>query len=226
MSSQLDISKNIPMDETTVVTFAPTADIILEVRSPDGKTHLLVTSSCLALASQIFNKMLSSQFKEGVGNHSPPEHHFLIPLPEDNADALVLFCNVIHHRMHDVPRNPSLTCLKSLAVLCDKYDCAGVFAAWGELWLGTHIESATAENLNDLLFVAYVLDLPEAFKRISWEILKEQSGPFVSLPGLTDHELVHHNLLGMPRRLSKARRMVLKLTDFKRNSGRKRQRSS
>jgi hypothetical protein len=204
MSSHLDMSKIIPKDEVTVVNFYPNADIILEVGRPDGKTHLLVASCCLALASPVFNKMLDSQFREGVDNRSTPGRPFLIPLPEDDADALTLLCNVIHHRMDDVARSPSLTCLKSLAIVCDKYDCASVFAAWGELWLRTHIESSTgAKNLNDLLFVAYVLDLPEAFERISWEILKAQAGKFVNLPGLTDHELVHPNLLGMQPRLWK-----------------------
>jgi hypothetical protein len=199
MSSQLDISKSIPKDEVTVVNFAPTADIILEVRCPNGKTHLAIASCCLAIASPVFNKMLSSQLKEGVGNRSTSGHPFLIPLPEDDAEALTLLCNAIHHR--GIPRNPSLACLKSLAIVCDKYDCVSVFAAWGELWLRTHIESTGAKNLNDLLFVAYVLDLPDAFQRISWEILKAQAGTFVNLPGLAGHELVHHNLLGMPRRL-------------------------
>ena len=205
MSSQLDVPTNIWKDKVTMVNIAPTADIILEVCRPDGKTHLAVASSCLAMASPVFNKMLNSQLKEGIGNRSTSGHPFLIPLPEDDAEALTLLCNAIHHR--GIPRNPSLACLKSLAVVCDKYDCVSVFTAWGELWLRTHIESTVARKptnpriLNDLLLVAYVLDLPDAFERVSWEILKAQAGAFVNLPGVTDHELVHHNLLGKSRGL-------------------------
>ncbi len=57
------------------------------------------------------------------------------------------------------------------------------------------------KDLDRLLFAAYVLDSPDAFSRVSWEILFVQVGPFVNLPGLIDYELVTGNILGMSIKL-------------------------
>src|SRR5947207_6521081 len=168
---------NIP-EEVTAVNVDCNGDTILEAHCPDGKTRLLVSSHCLALASPVFNRMFNSQFNEGISNRSTSGNPSLISLSEDDAEALTLLCKVIHHQMDDVPRNPSLTCLKNLAIICDKYDCISIFAAWGELWIKPHIELPAAKDFNELMFVAYVLDLPGAFSRISWEILEAQVGPF------------------------------------------------
>jgi len=51
--------------------------------------------------------------------------------------------------------------------------------------LQARIESFTAKDPNKLLFAVYVLDGPDAFSKISWEILLIQVGPFVNLPEVT-----------------------------------------
>ena len=183
-------------DEVTVINVDPDGDIILEVSSSDGRQHLLVSSKVLSLASPVFSTMFNSRFKEGLSNH-PSSGKRLIPLPDDNAEAFTILCNAIHYRTDQVPKEPALVCLEDLAIICDKYDCTSALWPWSTIWLHAGIESYPASDHNKLLFAAFVLDIPTAFSRISWEILLAQVGPFVNLPGLTDHDLFTYNILGM-----------------------------
>lgn len=89
------------------------------------------------------------------------------------------------------------------------------------MWLQAEIESNAAKNLNKLLSAAYVLDIPDAFSRISWEILLAQAGPFVSLSGVTDHSLVFGNILGMLRKAYG----IFETNKFQRSSRRERRKS-
>ncbi len=146
--------------------------------------------------------MFNSQFKEGLSNY-PASGKPLIPLPDDNAEAFIVLCNVIHFRTDEVPKKLALTCLHDLAIICDKYNCTSALAPWSAMWLQAKIESFAAKDLNKLLFAAYVLDIPDAFSRISWEILLVQVGPFVNLPGVIDHDFVAGNILGMSVKLER-----------------------
>ena len=195
-------------DKVTVVNVDPNGDVILEVSCSDGRIHLLVSSKVLSLASPVFSTMLNSRFKEGLSNH-PPTGKRLISLPDDNAEAFTILCNAIHYRTDQVPRKLTLVCLENIAIICDKYDCTSALTPWSAMWLHAGIKSFDAKDLNKLLFAAFVLDDPTAFSRISWEILLAQVGPFVDLPGMTDHDLVTSNNI---LRKSKKRERIVRLT--------------
>ena len=207
-------------DETSVTTVDPNGDTILEVSSSGGKTHLLVSSKVLTLASPVFEAMFNSRFKEGL-SHYPTSGKPPIPLPDDNAEAVTILCNAIHYRTNEVPNKLASACLENLAIICDKYDCTSALAPWSAMWLQAEIESNAAKNLNKLLSAAYVLDIPDAFSRISWEILLAQAGPFVSLSGVTDHSLVFGNILGMLRKAYG----IFETDKFQRSSRRERRKS-
>lgn len=119
-----------------------------------------------------------------------------IPLPEDDAEAFLVFFNVIHHRSHEIPRSQSPQCLENLALICDKYQCAGSMTGYGALWLSRDLKSIPVDDLCRLLLLAYVVDLPDYFSSISREILFVQEGSFISLPVLTNCPFLHHDLLG------------------------------
>lgn len=182
-------------NEVSVTDIDPNGDIIIEL-STKQKTRLLVSSKVLTLASPVFGKMLSSHFKEGLSNHAN-EEKTLISLPDDDADAFLVVFNIIHHRNNQVPKNLPTDCLENFAIICDKYDLSNALAPSSAVLLQTSVGTSPAQDFNKLLFAAYVLDVPEAFSRISWEILLIQVGPFVDLPGVSDHDLIPHTLLGM-----------------------------
>jgi hypothetical protein len=187
-------------NEVSVTDIDPHGDVIIEL-SPDRKTRLLVSSKVLTLASPVFGKMLSSRFKEGLSNHA--NQKTVIPLPDDNAEAFLVVCNIIHHRNYQVPKKLATDCLENFATICDKYDMLSALAPSSAVLLQTSIETSAAEDFNKLLLAAYLLDVPDAFTRISWEILLIQVGPFIDLPGVSDHDLVSHNLLGTLRNMKK-----------------------
>lgn len=83
-------------------------------------------------------------------------------------------------------------------LICDKYDMTHSLMSWSRIWLRAGIESSAPEHFNKLLLIAYILDIPDSFSKLSWEIISRQAGPSVDLPELVDHDLVRRDVLGMP----------------------------
>jgi len=149
---------------------------------------------------------------------------FPLPLPEDNVEAFIVLANVAHHRADAIPPCPSTQILIDLALLVDKYACAASLMSYGVLWLqrglaappGDH-EFTSLEGRCRMLLFAYVLDLPEPFAAVSWEILlhhrqgfKDELRVGFDLPIAKDHELLRHDIHGeFQRRKSRLRREVM-----------------
>ncbi len=187
----MEIANDLGAKSPTMI-IDPEGDVVLEFRDE----QLLVSSKVLSLVSPVFAAMFKPQFKEGIQFHLAAGEPLTVPLPEDDAKAFILLCKVVHHRSDEIPAEPDISCLENLACICDKYHCTRAIVNSCVLWLQKLIKVAPPEGLNRLLLVAYILDLPEFFSTISWEILLLQAGPFVSLPILADHPLVRHDLLG------------------------------
>jgi hypothetical protein len=177
--------------ETPLVVFDLEGDVILVL----DKKRLLVSSRTLALASPVFKAMFSSSFKEGVQSRQTSDMPFVLPLLEDDPDALALLSGILHHQAHEILHEPDISHLESLAFVCDKYQCFNVVKYQGTVWLEQLLKRNVAEDLSRLLLVAYVLDLPECFSKISWELIQTHAGQLIDLPGLIDHPLVRHNFL-------------------------------
>lgn len=171
-------------------------DVTLELSRTDGKkVHLLTSSKVLTLASSVFATMFSSQSKEGLSNHGASNKP-RISLPNDDVDAFTLICNVIHYRVTEVPEKLSMSCLENVAIICDKYDMTRSLMSWSTIWLRAGIESCAPKDFSKLLLAAYILDTPEMFSKISWEVIILQAGSSVDLSALADHKLVHNNMRG------------------------------
>lgn len=135
-------------------------DVLLEMSSLDGKIRLRVSSRILSLASSVFKKVFHSGFKESQGENSACLRS--VPLPEDDGEGVTVVCNILHHRVDDVPLDIATDCLVSIATICDKYELARVISPWSSMWLRRRIETAVGEDLNRLLSAAYILDIPDA----------------------------------------------------------------
>lgn len=144
------------------------------------KLHLLVSSKMLSLASSVFAATLSSKFKEGLSKDGWLETSS-ISLPDDEVEAFTVICKAIHYRVDDIPEDLSLSCLKNLAIVCDKYDMTRSLMGWNTAWLRAGIESSAPEDFSKLLLAAYVLDIPAMFSKLSWEIIIPQAGSFVRI---------------------------------------------
>ena len=114
-----------------------------------------------------------------------------------------IICYSVHHRTDEVPETVGPKTLSDVAVLCDKYDCAGPLKAWVTLnimekrpfdWSDTEAQMRLS-NMH-LLLAAYVFDLPEVFSELSRCIILTQCGPFLDLPGNLDDSLLPPTLRG------------------------------
>lgn len=95
--------------------------------------HLRVSSRHLALASTIFCGMLDSGCKEA--SMLQMNGSVVIPLPEDDPDALIILLDIIHGKTRRVPHYLGFGQLIKLASLIDYYQILEAVDMWFDVWL-------------------------------------------------------------------------------------------
>jgi hypothetical protein len=178
-----------------ILEIDPSGDVLFSVGSSPPNARLLVSSKVLSLTSPVFDAMFSPHFKEG--SHLSPEVPSEVPLPDDEPEAMTVLCNCLHFRNGHVPRNVDFPLLRSLAVLCDKYNCAKSIFPWSILWLQRWETEKCEDGFEALLIVIYALDCAEAFKKATKKAILEQIGPFDTRRVINGLETVPESLLGM-----------------------------
>jgi hypothetical protein len=198
------------------VVIDPDGDILLQLHqeqpsedTPQGETvdkklevqELTVSSKVLSLASPVFKVMISGRFKESIelAEKKASSKSYALPLPENDAEATIILCRILHFSVNDVPKKPTTVCLEKLAFLCDKYQCLGAMKYCGSLWLRDWLlvydnEDPSIDDLCRLLIFAYVIDLPYEFLGISWKLFLYHTGPFLA-PSTQAVILLDHPLL-------------------------------
>jgi hypothetical protein len=125
------ITKEVEDSPTSIVEIAINSDIILIV-GPE-KRKLQVNSCVLKNASTVFNAMFGPHFKEGQDFHeSSPKEIFL---PEDDADALIVICKILHLRNDSIPISPTPSEVLQMAITADKFDCVMRLDVHIDKWL-------------------------------------------------------------------------------------------
>ncbi|KAK5695122.1 hypothetical protein LTR17_024595 [Elasticomyces elasticus] len=119
--SEAEPATVMPENNTTLqdITIAEEGDIILVLE--DGKKRIKVLAAILSFKSKVFKKMLGPHFLEGQTQRSS-EQPQEIQLPEDDADAMVLMCQLLHSGGPGKERG-HLREVAVMASLADKYDC-------------------------------------------------------------------------------------------------------
>ncbi|KAK0619964.1 hypothetical protein B0T14DRAFT_520313 [Immersiella caudata] len=229
----MQTSSELPSRQTTCSACASTHDgpsrSITPISTNDGDTdptdpsntvNLLVSSSVLCLASQVFSAMLSGGMAEAKAFQAEGSPRpYPITLHEDDGQVFALLANVIHFQSQNVPPLPSAVTLLSLAFLVDKYDCAAAVRCQAEIWVNRAIECpdyGSFERRCDLLIFTYALDLPAPFFQISWDVilnhrqqLKSEIEFGVDLPFAKDHGLLRHDIhAAIAKRKARLRREV------------------
>ncbi|KAL7903792.1 hypothetical protein GGI35DRAFT_491547 [Trichoderma velutinum] len=172
------------------------------------KQAVAVSSEILCLASPVFNAMLRSSFKEAVNlmDHKATSTPYCLDLPEDDAEAMAVFCKVIHFDNDDLTETPAAAFLEKLAYTCDKYQCTGSMkycgAVWVRNWFQNHDEKTTSiDDLCQILIFAYVLDLSNEPTEAAWRLFLYHKGPFTGactqVRKLGGHPLMPDSIIGM-----------------------------
>ena len=163
----------------------PKCDLVLEVTGQEGAIDLHVSSKALSLASLVFDKMLSSQFQEGVQQSEGPDRK-RISLPEDDGDALLSICLVVHHRLGKLVEVFSPCAVLKIAYVSEKYDFTDTLRHWSTVWLRKSSHDSSVEDLECLLGAASLFDDWEEFSRISFDYVCQQNGSFTHFSFLTE----------------------------------------
>jgi hypothetical protein len=161
----------------------------------ESARSLLVSSKVLALASPVFAVMLSPRFREGQRSEAGTLD--AVSLPDDDAEAMTVLCQIFHFRYDMLPAKPGLVLFKNLAVMCDKYDCVAPLRFVSETWLVMWEATASGEDLEILLFVSYVFGRAERFAGLSGRVVREFSGNLKHLAVLGGFDAVPEELLRM-----------------------------
>ncbi|MCJ1432887.1 hypothetical protein MMC27_002245 [Xylographa pallens] len=181
-------------NDTPVVEIDPNGDVVVLL----NWKKLLVSSKILSMASRVFAAMFSSRFKEGLQNATPGIIS-TVSLPEDDAIAFEIICDVIHYRHKLIPTDPSLNQLVNIAIIADKYELYEALYAYSVVWLQSGIKNCNGKihevaDWNKLLLAAYILDTPGEFARISWEIILNHVGQYRWLD-VTDQVRITHTMI-------------------------------
>ena len=141
----------------------PTGDLVLVIGAGESQRSIRASSKVLSLASSVLAAMFRpDRFSEGTALSflDPPE----IYLPEDDPEAVTMFCHLVHFREYlGKQPGPSFDQLLNMALFCDKYDAGLAFNPWCELWLDSQLHLETSGDYSNLLGLAYAFDNQENF---------------------------------------------------------------
>lgn len=153
----------------------PGGDVTLVAENEFLKVKIVVSSLVLSLASDVFKALFGPNFKEGQGlGYTNPDSR-TVPLGEDDPNALLLFCQVLHNRAseHDLD-NVHHEEIVELATLVDKYNCGEAFLAHAYKFLAAPLVEddsivarspvqADSYRVANLAVAAYLFNNPRFF---------------------------------------------------------------
>jgi hypothetical protein len=132
----------------------PEGDILLRGAYEGNRDLLLASSHVLSKASESLTRMLQTP-------RAPRPRSFAftneIKLPEDDGDALLIICNILHGRDRYVPDTLPLGLLKEVAQSCSRYQLTSALLPWSPRWIDHAIGIALEDELYTIIAIA--LDL-------------------------------------------------------------------
>lgn len=151
-------------------------DVLLEVGEGE-KLTLRVSSKILTTVSPVFRAMFSGGFAESQNLSSTSPR--VVPLPEDDKDAMRLLSLILHFRYDEVPTELDCQSFVRLATVCDKYDCVLAVKPWALVWVNDLLPKAAEPGYEALLYIAYALNLPKLFNSVTKSIIYERANPII-----------------------------------------------
>jgi hypothetical protein len=98
---------------------------------------------------------------------------------------MLVICNIIHHRSHNVPFALGPQQVLNIAVTADKYDCVHILKFVAPNWLGDQ-KTMDCKDYARMMVAAYYLGDGSAFKLYSGQLVLHSKGSLLRL--LDDEE--------------------------------------
>jgi hypothetical protein len=153
-------------EAVTTIYFDRCGDVRFLVKD----TVLVVSSKTMSLISDPWNAMLGPEgsFCEALHGQS-----MLIPLPEDDLEALSIILHIAHLQFDKVPSRLEFNQLLSVAILTDKYQATQIVRPWLLTWV-KHLEHLVdKEGYEEWLWIAWEFGISDVFERVASRLVLE-----------------------------------------------------
>lgn len=174
----------------------PECDLVL-LLGPD-EVAIRVCSKVLSRASPVFATMLGPHFAEGQALKNSTAHGFpSIPLPEDDAEAMILLCRAIHFKLSVNEEIVSFEVCLKLASHCDKYDASAALGSWSEVLMKPWKDSFSGDyRYLGALYIARAFNNHRVFWSITRDVMRNYSAESVNDSDDFPKEMLPDRLLG------------------------------
>lgn len=134
--------------------------------------QFLVSSKILSIASPVFAKLFGPHFLEGsqMAKHGSVTIH----LDEDDAKGMGIVLGILHHQETPEIEELSAKEIATVAICCDKYDCARVIRPWIAPWIANPSRFfgplglfVSAKQYGLALLAAHLLRASDEFSQIA-----------------------------------------------------------
>lgn len=147
-------------------------------------TILVVSSKTMSLVSDPFKAMLSP---DGAFSEAQPGNNELIPLPEDDLNALTILLWIAHLHFNKVPIHLEFKELVAVTVLTDKYQATRMVSPWFSGWVENLRHTVCKDGHEEWLWIAWEFGLADIFadvaNKLFWESRTNANGDCVTASG-------------------------------------------
>lgn len=173
----------------SVNIICPEGDLLLRATREGGETLLLVSSQVMTESSAEFVKLLRLHGRPMTQPSTLTSPMNELWIPEDDGDALLTICNILHGCHQDVPAVIPLEALKNIASSCHRHQLASALSAWSTKWVNGAASRAIGDQLDTVVAVAQRFGISSA--SILWGNRLPQTP--------RSHDLADHSLAGASR---------------------------
>lgn len=135
----------------TVNIICPEGDLLLRVIRKGSESLLLVSTRVLVDASKSFSSLLQMHCRPITQTFTLTNE---LKLLDDDGDAMLTICNILHGHDQEVPIALSIDALKNVASSCNRYQLTNALSAWSSKWLDHALSKAGETEVYTVIAIA------------------------------------------------------------------------
>lgn len=202
------------------IAILDSADFRLISNLCDKPVAFLVSSYALVFASPVWKNFVRPPFHRlasGEEDVVAPQNK-QIDFSEDNGEALLLLLHIAHLQFNKLPSQLPFNILVAVAVLCDKYDCAGLVKPWLPLWLVNEESQSMEPDHEEWLFIAWVFGREKTFRELAAKLVTEvkisEEGDCLTPTGKMMPDLMPPDIISKPNLMNTFKNLETSIDKF------------